>query len=159
VDPERGGLLRLEGFAASVEARTRALCEELRCDPAAVLEGDLSRDCWHAVASGAALAESAVVWRISVPASNALAVLERLEPDRYLLDWGGGLIVAGYETVDAARVRGAFTDGHALLLKAPRAARATAAVFQPQPPAVAAVAARLRSAFDPRGILSPGRMG
>ena len=31
VDPERGSLLRLEGFAASVEARTRALCEELRC--------------------------------------------------------------------------------------------------------------------------------
>jgi glycolate oxidase FAD binding subunit len=159
VDPDRGSLLRLEGFAASVEARTRALCAELRCDTAAVLEGDFSRDCWHAVASGAALAESAVVWRISVAASNALAVLERLEPDRYLLDWGGGLILAGYETVDAARVRGAFTDGHALLLKAPRAARATAAVFQPQPPGVAAVAARLRSAFDPRGILSPGRMG
>jgi glycolate oxidase FAD binding subunit len=159
VDPERGSLLRLEGFAASVEARTRALCAELRWDPAAVLEGDLSRDCWHAVASGAALAESAVVWRISVPASNALAVLEHLEPDRYVLDWGGGLILAGYETGDAARVRGAFVDGHALLLKAPRAARATTAVFQPQPPAVAAVAARLRSAFDPRGILSPGRMG
>ena len=31
VDPERGALLRLEGFAASVDARTRALCDELRC--------------------------------------------------------------------------------------------------------------------------------
>ena len=86
-------------------------------------------------------------------------MLERLEPDRYLLDWGGGLILAAYETVDAARVRGAFTHGHALLFKAPPAARAAAAVFQPQPPAVAAVAARLRNAFDPRGILNPGRMG
>jgi glycolate oxidase FAD binding subunit len=31
-------------------------------------------------------------------------------------------------------------------------------VFHPQTPAVAAAAARLRDAFDPRGILNPGRM-
>lgn len=159
VDPERGTLLRLEGFAASVEARTRALCAELRCEPETVLEGDASRDCWRDVASAAALASSPVVWRVSVPAADALGVLERLEPDRYLLDWGGGLIFAAYETVDAARVRAAFAHGHALLLKAPSAARAAVDVFQPQLPAVAAVTARLRAAFDPRGILSPGRMG
>jgi glycolate oxidase FAD binding subunit len=159
VDPARGALLRLEGFAASVDARTRALCTELRCASETVLEGDASRECWHSIASGAPLAASAIVWRVSVPAADALGVLERLEPDRYLLDWGGGLILAAYETVDAARVRGAFTHGHALLLKAPPSARAAAAVFQPQPPAVAAVAARLRQAFDPRGILNPGRMG
>ena len=102
--------------------------------------------------------ESPVVWRISVPPADAHAVLERLEPDRYLLDWGGGLILAAYATVDAPRVRNALTSGHATLLKAPAAARAATAVFQPQPPAVAAAAARLRSAFDPRGILNPGRM-
>ncbi len=158
VDPARGALLRVEGFAASVEARTRALCADLRCEPETVLEGGASRDCWHDIASAAALASSAVVWRISVPAAEALGVLERLEPDRYLLDWGGGLIFAAYDVVDAARVRAAFTQGHALLLKAPREARAAAEVFQPQPPAVAAVMARLRAAFDPRGILSPGRM-
>jgi len=159
VEPARGALLRLEGFAASVDARTRALCEELRCAPETMLEGDASRECWHRLASGTPVAASAVVWRVSVPAADALGVLERLEPDRYLLDWGGGLILAAYETVDAARVRGAFAQGHALLLKAPPAARATAPVFQPQPPGVAAVAARLRHAFDPRGILNPGRMG
>jgi glycolate oxidase FAD binding subunit len=75
-----------------------------------------------------------------------------------LLDWGGGLILAAYERVDAALVRGAFSGGHATLLKAPEAARASTPVFHPQPPAVAAAAARLRSAFDPRGILNPGRM-
>jgi glycolate oxidase FAD binding subunit len=48
--------------------------------------------------------------------------------------------------------------GHATLLKAPAAVRAAQSVFQPQPPAVAAAAARLRDAFDPRGILNPGRM-
>ena len=158
VDPERGSLLRLEGFAASVEARTRALCAELRCAPAAMLEGEESRRCWHALASAVPLAASSVVWRISVPPAEALQVLERLEPDRYLLDWGGGLILAAYATVDAARVRGALTSGHATLLKAGAADRAATAVFQPQPPAVAAAALRLRAAFDPRGILNPGRM-
>lgn len=159
VDPERGSLLRLEGFAASVEARTRALCAELRCTPDQVLEGVASRACWHELASAAALADSPVVWRISVAPADAQRVLERLEPERYLLDWGGGLITAAYSSVDAARVRAAFTNGHATLLKAPAAARAATAVFQPQPAPIAAVAARLRGAFDPRGILNPGRMG
>src|SRR5262245_400551 len=84
VDPARGALLRLEGFAASVDARTRALCEELRCTPEVLLEGAASRDCWHALASGSALAASPVVWRISVPPADAPRVLERLDTDRYL---------------------------------------------------------------------------
>jgi glycolate oxidase FAD binding subunit len=159
VDPERGSLLRLEGFAASVEARTRALCGELGCRPESVLEGNASRDCWHALASAAALAASPVVWRISVPPADALRVLDKLGAARYLVDWGGGLIFAAFDALDAKRVRGALTTGHATLLKAPAAARAATAVFQPQPSVVAAAAARVRSAFDPRGILNPGRMG
>jgi glycolate oxidase FAD binding subunit len=158
VDPERGSLLRLEGFAASVEARMRALCEELECTPQAVLEGRASRDCWQALASAAALSDSPVVWRISVPPADALTVLERLDADRYLLDWGGGLILAAFDAVDAGRVRASLTTGHATLLKAPVAVRAATPVFQPQAPALAAAAARLRNAFDPRGILNPGRM-
>jgi len=158
VDPQRGSLLRLEGFAASVEARTRALCDELKCEPSDVLEGAASRECWQRLAGGASLAQSPVVWRISVPPTDAPRVLERLEAEQYLVDWGGGLILAAYEAVDAARVRGALTAGHATLLKAPAEARASTPVFQPQPPAVAAAAARLRHAFDPRGILNPGRM-
>jgi len=158
VDPERGSLLRLEGFAASVEARTRALCDELDFSPDAVLEGQASRDCWRSIASGAPLATSPVVWRISVPPADALRALDRLEPSRYLVDWGGGLILAAYEDVDATRVRGALGAGHATLVKAPAAARAATPVFEPQPPALASIVARLRAAFDPRGILNPGRM-
>jgi glycolate oxidase FAD binding subunit len=158
VDPARGALLRLEGFATSVEARTHALCDELRVTPHGVLEDAESRECWRAHASATALAQSPVVWRISVPPAAALRVLERLEPDRYLLDWGGGLISAAYSAVDEAKVRGAFTAGHATLLKAPRSARTATPVFQPLAAAVAAAAERVRHAFDPRGILNPGRM-
>ena len=157
-DPKRGSLLRLEGFAASVQARTEALCAQLRCESAAIIDGAASQRCWHDLGSAAALAECAVVWRLSVPPADAPAVLQRLRPLHYTLDWGGGLIAAGYSTVDAAQVRGAFAAGHATLIKAPLAARAATAVFQPLPAVAAAVAARLKHAFDPRGILNPGRM-
>jgi glycolate oxidase FAD binding subunit len=156
--PARGTLLRLEGFAASVEARTAALCAELRCEPAAVIDGAVSRRCWHDLGSATSLADCAVVWRVSVPPAEAAAVLERLRPERYTLDWGGGLILAGYSAVDAAHVRGAFTAGHATLIKAPPAARAVTRVFQPLPNVAAAAAARLKHAFDPHGVLNPGRM-
>jgi glycolate oxidase FAD binding subunit len=157
-DPARGTLLRLEGFAASVAARTEALCAALRCTVVATEEGAASRALWRLHASGAALESCPVVWRISVPPANAPRVLERLLPDRYLLDWGGGLVRAGYARVDATRVRGALTTGHATLLKAGAAERATTAVFQPLPGAAAVAAIRLKNAFDPRGILTPGRM-
>src|SRR6185503_12219133 len=120
---------RLEGFAASVEARTRALCDELRCTPQEVLDGGISRDCWHALASGAALAASPVVWRVSVPPTEALQVLERLDTDRYLVDWGGGLVLAGFDTVDARRVRAALTTGPWALLRPPGGACAAMDVF------------------------------
>ena len=154
-------MLRLEGFAASVEARTRALCDELRLHAASACSKATRRaSCWRALASAAALAASPVVWRISVPPADALRVLERLEPERYLLDWGGGLISRriGASTRRACAAR--CTSGHATLLKAPAAARAAT----PRVPAASAGrrrgrGARLRSAFDPRGILNPGRMG
>jgi len=75
-----------------------------------------------------------------------------------VLDWGGGLILAGFPAVDAMRVRGALASGHATLLKAAAAERTTTASFQPLAPAAAAAAARLKVAFDPRNVLNPGRM-
>jgi glycolate oxidase FAD binding subunit len=157
-DPAEGCLLRLDGFAASVEARTAALCSQLGCDGVAILDGAASQRRWAWHAGARALADDPVVWRLSVAPSEAPAVLARLGARRYLLDWGGGLIVAAFDTVDAARVRGAFASGHATLLKAPLAARVATACFQPLPLVAAAAAARLKHAFDPRGILNPRRM-
>ena len=86
-------------------------------------------------------------------------MLAALEPERYLLDWGGGLIWAAFRDTDAARVRAAVREGHATLFKAPPAARASTPVFQPQPPALAAALQRVKLAFDPDGRLNPGRLG
>ena len=45
------------------------------------------------------------------------------------------------------------------MLKAPTALRTSLAVFQPEPPATAALARALRPRFDPKAILNPGLMG
>jgi glycolate oxidase FAD binding subunit len=162
-DPGRGCLLRLEGFATSVDARAVALTQMLRRaardEEIATLDADESRALWAEIGGVTALAAWPVVWRISVAPTDTPRVLEALAPERYVLDWGGGLIWAAFASADATRVRGSLRDGHATLFKAPREARAANAVFQPQPPALAAVTRRVKHAFDPDGRLSPGRLG
>jgi glycolate oxidase FAD binding subunit len=161
-DPAGKVFLRLEGFAPSIAARLAALRREQGAEPRVgeidVLEGDASRACWRALGSASALDDAAVVWRLSVPPSHAARVIETLDADRYVLDWGGGLLWLAADTVDASRVRAAVREGHATLIKAPAEARATSASFHPQPAALEALLARVKSAFDPMNRLNPGRM-
>ena len=155
-DPWRGAALRLEGIPASVAARESALLKELGNPEVERLEAEASRTFWMHLAGARALAEWRVVWRISVPPSDAPRIIGAIAPERYLLDWGGGLIWAAYNQVDSHRVRGSLRDGHAMLIKAPNDSR----TCRQHPPsaAMAQVLDRLKSAFDPDGRLNPGRM-
>lgn len=155
-DPWRGAAVRLEGIAASVAARAESLLAEFGDAEVERLDADPSRDYWREFGCARALADWRVVWRLSVPPADAPRVIEAIAPERYLLDWGGGLIWAAYDTVDAARVRGALRDGHAMLLKAPADARACRQ--HPPAAALAQVLERLRDAFDPDRRLNPGRL-
>jgi glycolate oxidase FAD binding subunit len=93
-----------------------------------------------------------VLWRVSV--RPTAPPLELAGPQ--VVEWNGALrwIAADLEasTVRAAASR---AGGHATLF---RAANKGASAFQPLPPAMLAVHKRLKSVFDPRGILSPGRL-
>ena len=93
-DPWRGTALRLEGFTASVSARQTALLASLGVSDAEILDSEASREFWRQTGNAEALADWPVVWRISVPPSEAPRVLSALAPERYFLDWGGGLIWA-----------------------------------------------------------------
>ena len=81
-------------------------------------------------------------------------------------DWGGGLIWLSLEASEAgpdggaAQVRAAMaqTGGHATLVLAPDDVRAAAAVFEPLESALASLSKRVKSSFDPRDVLNPGRM-
>lgn len=164
--------LRLEGVAPSVEARLKGL-RELMADSGAKMEelGTLeSRAFWREVRDVVPLnaAPDAVVWKISCPPTEGPPILARIKAQRpgaqAFYDWSGGLIwlaLPPLADADHAIVRGALgaTGGHATLIRAPESVRAAVPVFQPQSPALVALAARVKESFDPKGLFNPGRMG
>jgi glycolate oxidase FAD binding subunit len=156
--PGRGVALRLEGLVSSVHSRIEGLLAALGCSAQALLAEADSRQLWQRIGAAAALADCPVIWRLAVAPRQAARVLDDIEPETFQLDWGGGLIWAGTRQLDAQRVRAALRGGHATLIRASLAERRATAVFQPQAPAIAALAARLKAAFDPHDRLNPGRM-
>jgi glycolate oxidase FAD binding subunit len=165
--------LRIEGPLPSVTYRRERLLAELAADcESTVLEGAASAVFWRAVRDVELLAPLAdrAVWRVSVPPSRGAelgAAIARSLDAVWYLDWGGGLLwaaVAGAEDGGAAVIRAAIRGadgrgtGHAALIKGSAGLRRAVPVFEPQPPALAALAARVKESFDPRHILNPGRM-
>jgi glycolate oxidase FAD binding subunit len=156
--PGHGVALRLEGLVSSVQSRITGLLTVLDKTAQALLEGDASHQFWQRIGAAESLAACPVIWRLSVAPRQAARILDDIEPDTFQLDWGGGLIWAGVERLDAPRVRAALRGGHATLIRASAAQRRAHAVFEPQAPAIAAIAARFKAAFDPHDRLNPGRM-
>jgi len=73
-----------------------------------------------------------------------------------LVEWGGGVRWISADA-DAARLRSEVerAGGHATLF---RGGDKSVGVFHPLQPAVMKIHRRLKDAFDPAGILNPGRM-
>jgi glycolate oxidase FAD binding subunit len=162
-------LLRLEGVGPSVEFRAGGLSEILReFGRPERLDESTSRSLWAEVRNVHFLADGRdrLVWRVSVPPMQGPRVLGAIREAcaaRGFYDWAGGLVwldVPSTADGSTAAIRAAIapTTGHATLIRAPATLRASIEVFQPQPPALAALTRRLKEAFDPAGILNPGRM-
>lgn len=144
---------RLEGFAASVAARTEHLTSALagfgRPD---TLDAEHTRQFWRQVREVEAFGgETGPLWRIAVPPAIGWQVGASLGGE-VLYDWAGGLV--WLLTEDAAEVRPAVKalGGHATLY------RGAGAAFEPLDGTHAALTARVKAAFDPAGILNPGRL-
>jgi glycolate oxidase FAD binding subunit len=155
--------IRIEGFAHSVAARTGTL-SRLLADHGKVntLTGEDAAAHWTAVQTTSALPVAGCLWRIIAPPSRGADVIAAAEAlgGRGLLDWAGGLAwLRMPENVRAADVRSLAekVDGHATLIAAPEAYRATIAARHPEPPAVAALSERVKRSFDPAGIFDPLR--
>lgn len=154
-------LFRLQGFQSSVQARC-ALLPHLLQDHGAVRllpEADAAAN-WNAIRNVAPLSKARVLWRIDVPPSGASALINifAAQGARWLLDWAGGLIWLAYEG-DPADVRDAVAKagGHAMLIRSPDATPVMVPFQHPRPPGVAAIEARVRRAFDPKGVFETGR--
>ncbi|MBP2294181.1 FAD-binding protein [Azospirillum rugosum] len=104
-----------------------------------------------------------LLWKLSVPPADgariAGAIRDRLDAALYF-DWAGGLLWVATPSPDSApAIRGLLNgSGHATLVRAPDDLRASVEVFQPLPEPLMALTRRVKDGFDPRGILSPGRM-
>lgn len=160
-------LLRIEDFAPSVAYRTSRLAQDLsRFGKAAIIADSESRKLWQAIRDALPLAAAAddAIWRLSVRPSAAPTLIAVIAAagGSWFLDWGGGLVWAAARP-DAATHR-AITEatgaagGVWTLVRAPHALRASLPALPPLPPALARLTRRVKAAFDPRGILNPGRM-
>ena len=91
------------------------------------------------------------------------ALIARGVEARWLFDWGGGLVWIAVDPsgdAGAAAVRAAArtVGGHATLVRAPAEVRAAVDVFEPLPEPLMRITSGLKAAFDPAGVLNPGRM-
>lgn len=158
--------LRIEGFGPSVAARGKTVHALFPGTHIHTVDGEASAALWTAVGNVQPFAATnGAVWRVSVAPTAGPVILDNLPKNsRAYLDWGGGLV--WIETPDegdagAKAIRRAVVQnggGHATLIRATSGTRASVPTFQPQSGGLRALSERLRTAFDPEGILNPGRM-
>jgi len=158
--------LRLEGVPPSIAYRRDKLARLVSAPASHLLAPELSRAQWIALRDVHPFNDAGdrCIWRLSVPPSDGARLVTALAQSidmSWFYDWAGGLIwLAVPADTDACveAIRAALPSGHATLIRAGEAMRGRIPVFQPQAPALAALARRVKASFDPMGILNPGRL-
>ncbi len=163
---------RLEGVAPSVVQR-KAVLESLLAPFGSLgtLGEAASRALWRAIRDVTPFAAEGPagkhdIWRISTAPTQGAIVGQALAAAtgaELLYDWAGGLIWAAMPASGDAQAplvhsTVAAHGGHATLIRAPIAVRATVDVFAAEEPVMAALTKRVREGFDPQGVLNAGRM-
>jgi len=161
---------RLEGVAPSVEHRKETLMKLLKTFGAAEqLASGQSHVLWRSVRDAIPFATGNQwggwpLWRISTAPTRGVELAAGLPGEaQFFYDWAGGLVWAAMPPSDDAGAgivcaAAVATGGHATLVRAPAAVRASIDVFQRQGGPLAAVTRRVKESFDPKGVLNPGRM-
>jgi glycolate oxidase FAD binding subunit len=156
-------VMRLTGSPVSVADRCAALRAAIGM-PSEELHSARSWALWAEINEVSSLlpAGPGALWRLSVPPASGARIAAQLgENEDWLADWGGGrLWIARREAseADAAAMRQAVAavGGHATLMRGRDALRRAIDVFPMEAPAD--LLQRTKAAFDPHGILNPGRM-
>jgi len=161
-------VLRVEGVGPSVDYRIDLLAGLMRPHgQMEILDADQSGRLWREIRDCKPFSDStpAPVWRVSVAPTEGHKLVDafrRAAGANAYYDWQGGLVWLRMEADPEADILrgliGHFGGGHATLVRAAPSVRSAIPAFHPQPPSLAALAARLKEQFDPRNILNPGRM-
>jgi glycolate oxidase FAD binding subunit len=160
--------LRIENFANSVAYRKARLRDHLRAyGEIHELDNTNSHAFWGELRQLSILQGSeGHLWRISTAPGTGpkvVAAIATYMQVRAYYDWSGGLVWAEVPpTTDAgaADIRRVIAThgGHATLIRAEPQVRAAVDVFQPLETGLERLSRKLKAAFDPAGILNPGRM-
>lgn len=164
-------LVRVEGTVPGVAGNQQVLAGLLAArEGMAVLEQEASHALWAGVRELACLnaRPDELVWRVNLPATTMPAFVEQARKagciNRFLVDWAGGAVFSTMRgvqpEVDTLRYRkmAEQAGARATILRAPEDIRLRFGTFPPVSAGVATLGARTRAAFDPAGILNPGRM-
>lgn len=148
--------IRLDGFPSSVEARATIVARLV--EGIAPLADEEAAALWPAITIAAPLPADVALWRIIAPAARMPALIASLDDGDWLMDWAGGLLwLASAADPQAIRAAAAQAGGHAMLVRADAAMRATVPALHPQSTPLAALEERVRRAFDPAGVFETGR--
>jgi glycolate oxidase FAD binding subunit len=138
--------VRLSGAETAVAQAARDIGGE-PLEQAEIFWRDKIREQGHAFFAG-----DVPLWRLSVPQSAPPLEL----PGKQLLEWGGAQRwLRSDASAETIRVAASRAGGHAGLF---RGEDRTGEVFHPLPDALLSLHRNLKRAFDPKGILNPGRM-
>jgi glycolate oxidase FAD binding subunit len=157
--------LRVEGPPPSVDHRCEAVTR-LTGRQTGYLEQQDSRALWRAIRElePLPLGEGEQLWRISLPpaAGGSFApLLQERAGGRLFFDWGGGQVWCALPAGASATAVHALAGehgGHARLVRATAPVDEKTPVFPPLNAVNHKLHVQLKLAFDPAGVLNPGRM-
>lgn len=161
--------LRLEGGVQSVTDRVAKIRRELApFGETYELDHQRSRAFWSDIRSLVFLSADfgRPIWRIAVAPSKAPAIVRALSAFfdvKAAYEWSGGLLwlelppSSDASVTELRRVLAEF-EADSMLMRAPRSVRSSIQVFHPLPFVKMELVRALKKAFDPAGVLNPGRM-
>jgi glycolate oxidase FAD binding subunit len=161
--------LRIEGAHRSLGYRMEKLRRELApFGDTYELDAQRSAEFWADIRALSFLSAEfeRPLWRIATAPSKAPHIVRALTAFfevNAAYEWSGGLLwlelppSSDASVTEMRRVLAEF-DADSFLMRAPRAVRASVEVFHPLSFANMKIAQTLKKAFDPAGILNPGRM-
>ena len=162
-DVGRGAaIIRLEGEAQPLKEKTALANALLGVTLTDVADGIALFEKMKngAMFAGSETGSDLEIWRLMIPATDAPRIAAEIAAPLWLGDQAGGLLWLAAKPESASLIRSiaAAHDGQAMLLKASDARRAELGLFAPPPPALAKLRAGIKNAFDPDGLLNPGRI-
>jgi glycolate oxidase FAD binding subunit len=169
-EAEASTVFRVEGLEATIDDSVERLRRAVRPFGASIkLNQAASHRLWRAIRDVQPFwvngpCGDRPLWRVSTAPSRGCEIAAKITPAAMLFyDWAGGLVwIAPPVTQDcgAGEIRDAVAaaGGHATLVRAPAAVRASVDPFQPETGALAALTRRVKENFDPKRVLNPGRM-